>query len=145
MICKHHRMGLWKKNSGEAFGVMMGMILVVISMVQAQNGHVTIVNSFYGPTRFTCHSNKMNRQGYTAVYREAYYFAFDTIAGGHQFWDCQVSNKGWGLLGEFRFWGDASHGGPGLGNCDNCSWSVEDSGVYMYVDGGWRLKYIWNR
>nr|PNR33477.1 hypothetical protein PHYPA_025421 [Physcomitrium patens] len=141
--CTRHRKIASGNSSQVARLVATAIILSTsVSMVKATTGHVAIVNSFPSRTQFTCNSNKISRQTFTAITNEIYYFAFNTA--DHQFWNCKVFNRIWGAIGYFQFWGDERHGGPDLWNCVNCNWIVESAGIYFYVDGAWRYKYSWD-
>jgi hypothetical protein len=147
MIFNQRRMAWWIKDSGcvaslAAMVIILCMLVTMSSAVKALTGHVGIVNDFRSPTEFTCHSNRVSRQSYTASFGEIYYFAFDTSY--HEYWDCQVYNRAWTVRDTFRFYGDQTHGGPELWSCSNCVFSVQEVGIYFSHDGKWMYIHHWH-
>ena len=139
---------MWKKQIMGDFSSIVCILVCMTSMVQVQSiypdGHLSIVNNFTSPTDITCYSYINSRPLYTSQWREVYQFTFH-IADDYRFWDCQIYNRAWGVLGVFRFYGDSIHRGSQLSNCHDCIWSVDQGGVSIFVDDAWQFKYRWPR
>ncbi|KAG0580188.1 hypothetical protein KC19_4G154600 [Ceratodon purpureus] len=140
-------MARWIKGCGYDTSSAVITIILCIQLVSmsgavqaSRTGLLGIANDFGSPTQFTCHSNKMARQSYTASPSEIYYFAFDTSRDAY--WDCQVRNDGWRILDTFRFYGN--HAGPELWGCTTCVWVVNQAGIYFYHDGKWIYEHSWH-
>jgi hypothetical protein len=136
----HVVMGL--RDPGKFAATVALTLFAFMSMVGARAPHVSIANSFRTPTEFVCSSNKHSHGRYTASAGEVFYYSFDPE--DDQYWDCSVTNPDRSRAGTFRFWGDDTHGGPLLFSCVNCNWSLDERGVFFYLDAEWRFWYGWN-